>query len=130
MEGSIAVAHRRIDALLEAMEAALHTRDQAVAEDAFAQLREALEAHFDQEDRLYYPPIRTLRPELKPTMDDFGAAHDSFRSQFAAIHSHLEKGSLAEAEHALDEFRRAFTVHEAAEEKMLGSLDRDLGLPG
>ena len=41
-----------------------------------------------------------------------------------------ESPTLTEAEHALDAFRRAFSVHEAEEEKMLGSLDRDLGLPG
>jgi len=57
-ERSIAEQHRRLDSMFEELLAAMREGDEAgVVGDAFARLREALEAHVDHEDRLYYPAL-------------------------------------------------------------------------
>jgi hypothetical protein len=128
MEDSIASAHRSLDELLDGMAAALTAGDEPAAREAFAQLREAFEAHFDQEDHLYYPSIRSLRPELEPSVASFAKEHEAFRGAAGAIQTLLEAGSLAEAQHAFERFRAGFARHEAAEEQMLRSLDQQLGV--
>ena len=128
MEDSITSAHRTLDEFLERMGGALSAGDAAAARQAFARLREALEAHFEQEDHLYYPSIRTLRPEFEPSVGRFAKEHAAFRDATAAIQTLLEAGSLAETQRALERFRHAFALHEAAEEAMLQSLDQQLGI--
>lgn len=126
MEESIGAAHRKIDGLLGETAQALGAGDAAGALKAFTRLAEALDTHFEQEDHLYYPPIRSLRPEFKTTVDGFVAAHRLFRQDFAEIGSLLANESLAEAARALERFGQTFALHEAAEEEMLRSLNRTL----
>jgi hypothetical protein len=128
MKDSIGSAHRRLDGFLEELGTALTAADEPAAREAFAQLREALEAHFDQEDHLYYPSIRSLRPEFEASLGRFAMEHDGFRRDTAAIQTLLEAGSLVEARHALERFHHAFALHEAAEEEMLQSIDQQLGI--
>jgi hypothetical protein len=125
MKDSISTAHRRIDALLGETRSALRASDEARASASFEHLRTALEAHFDQEDRLYYPSIRALRPDLKPTVEGFVAAHARFGRRLAEISASLAAGSLADAQQALEAFADAFAPHEVREEAMLLALDRD-----
>jgi hypothetical protein len=127
MKDTIAAAHRRLDALLGETRSALREGDEVTASASFTQLRTALEAHFDQEDRLYYPSIRALRPDLKKTVEGFVAAHAVFGERLAEISANLEAGALAQAEHGLQAFADDFAPHEAGEEEMLLALDRELG---
>ena len=129
MKDSIITAHRRLDALLGEKRSALRAADEARASASFEQLRAALEAHFDQEARLYYPSIRALRPDLKPTVEAFVAAHAEFGELLAEISASLDAGSLANAQQALEAFADALAPHEASEEEMLYTLDRDMGRP-
>ena len=124
MKALIAAAHIALEEILEGAEGALSVGDASEASEAFRQLREALEAHIEQEDRLYYPVIRSLRPEFSVSIERFAKDHAVFKDNTAAIHAQLEAGSRAEARDALERFRRAFARHEAAEEAMLESLDR------
>lgn len=125
-EEAITSAHRSIEDLLEKMETALAAGNEAEAREAFAHLRAALEAHFDQEDHLYYPPIRTLRPEHQPSVERFGREHVQFSEDASAIHALLEEGSLGPAHASLERLRHSFALHEAAEEEMLRSLDQEI----
>ena len=129
MKDSITTAHRRLDSLLGETRSALRAADEARASASFQHLRTALEAHFDQEDRLYYPSIRALRPDLKPTVEGFVAAHAKFGELLAEISASLDGGSLANAQQALEAFADALAPHEAREEEMLHTLDRELGRP-
>jgi hypothetical protein len=129
MKDSIAAAHHKLDALLDETRSALRAGDERRARASFAHLRAALDAHFDQEDSLYYPSIRALRPDLKKTVEGFLAAHAKFSARLAAIGASLDADALADAEHALEAFGAAFASHEASEEQVLLALDRDLGVP-
>ena len=129
MKDSITTAHRRLDTLLGETRSALCATDEARASASFEHLRAALEAHFDQEDRLYYPSIRALRPDLEPIVDGFVAAHAKFGGLLGEISESLDAGSLADAQQALEAFADAFAPHEEREDGMLLALDRELGRP-
>jgi hemerythrin-like domain-containing protein len=130
-EKRVAREHRRLDALFETLLAALRGGDDHVfeARDVFAELRDALESHIDQEDRLYYPALRALRPVHRPLITDLVDAHALFRSRLEALEARLSSASsdaLAEAERAVADFAAAFGAHEASEEAMLRSIDAEL----
>jgi hemerythrin-like domain-containing protein len=130
-EKTVAREHRRLDALFETLLAALRRGDgHAIgARDAFAELRNALESHIDQEDRLYYPALRALRPVHRPLITDLVDAHVLFRSRLEALEARLSSTSsnaLPEAERAAADFAAAFGAHEASEEAMLRSIDAEL----
>lgn len=126
MTHPIAQQHRRLRLLLEETRAAIGDRDAATAQAVFERLRTALETHFEQEGRLYYPTIGALRPDFKPSLARFLAAHDEFRARFDAISAALGSGEFEGAERTFDDFTEAFARHEAGEEDLLRSLDAEL----
>ena len=126
MRESIVAAHRSLDSLFETTRRSLEEGLGAPATDAFCRLREALEAHFELEDRLYYPPIAALRPEARISVQQFAAAHEVFRKKFGEIGDLLERSRFDEAGRVFGQFAEVFAIHEAAEEKLLAELDRDV----
>ncbi len=126
MRDSIAAAHRSLEGFFENTRRSLEEGLDAPAIDAFCRLREALESHFEQEDRLYFPPIAALRPEARTAVRGFAAAHDAFRAKLGEIGALIEKGCLDDASRAFGEFAEKFSIHEAAEEKLLADLGRDI----
>jgi hypothetical protein len=126
-EAPVAEQHRRLDSMFEELLATLREGDgaEAVAE-AFARLRDALEAHVDHEDHLYYPALATLRPVHGAALDALIASHTGFRALLDAIDARLGARDLAAAERAIGEFAGAFAAHEAAEERLLQQLDAEL----
>jgi hemerythrin len=128
VEREVFAQHRRLDVLFEEALDAFRSEDpRNDAGAALAELREALETHFDQEDRLYYPAIGALRPDLKPKLERFLDAHAQFHHDFERVEALLSQASLDEARAAFEALSRAFKIHEAAEEATLATLERELG---
>jgi hemerythrin len=125
MNREVVAQHRRLDALFAETRAALR-QGAPGAGDCFATLANLLEAHFIQEDELYYPAIRALRPERKVALLEFTGAHRRFRELLRQIEGRLRAGSVEEAAEILEELAAAFASHEVSEEKQLHSLDREL----
>lgn len=130
VEREVRAEHRRLDALFEDARDAFRAGEALdAARESFASLCDALETHFDQEDRLYYPPIWALRPESKPLLAAAVAAHEDLRARLRQIAALLEEGELAGAEGAFEELAAAFARHEQQEEQALAALDRELAPP-
>ncbi len=126
-ERSVAEQHRRLDSMFEELLAAMREGDEAgVVGDAFARLREALEAHVDHEDRLYYPALGTLRPKHRAVLDGLIAAHARFRVHLDEIAVRLGARDIEAAEHALGAFAGVFAAHEAVEEQLLEEIDAEI----
>jgi hypothetical protein len=126
VEREVQAQHRRLDALFEDARDALHGEDAlAAATEAFGILQGALETHFAQEDRLYYPAIWALRPEQKPELQAAVDAHQGFRAGLGRIESLLTEGELGAARRAFDELAESFARHEALEERVLARLARE-----
>jgi hypothetical protein len=123
----VTAAHRRIDGLLARTAATLRAdRGEAATRRSFARVRQALDAHFAQEDRLYYPPIWSLRPDLEAVLGALIAAHDRFRAELAALGTLVDRGARTDAAAALASLQEEFTEHERREEEILRSLEKDL----
>jgi hypothetical protein len=123
----VTAAHHRLKSLFTSARAALDGRRSCrPAARALEHLREALDVHFDQEDRLYYPPISALRPEHRQMLLVLGEAHEAFRTLLAAIGAHLERGALADAAESFASFEEAFARHERTEEALLDGLELDV----
>jgi hemerythrin len=119
--------HRDLVTLFVETGAALcQTRCAAEAREAFARLRDALETHFGQEERLYYPTIWALRPERKPPLLRFVRAHEQFRARMGEIAGRLERDLLEDAARGLAEFVQTVGGHQLEEEDLLRSLDQEL----
>ena len=127
IEHAVAEQHRRLDAMFAEALAAM--RESAAADaigEAFGRLRDALEAHLAQEDRLYYPSLCALRPVHRPVLDALVAAHDGFRARLEEIEAQMGRQDPGEAERALAAFCSAFAAHEASEEKLLKRIDAEV----
>jgi hemerythrin len=124
---SVTEQHRRLDSMFEELLATMREGEEADAvEDAFGRLREALEAHVDHEDRLYYPALSALRPKHRAVLDGLIASHKGFRARLDEISGWLVARDLAAAERAIGAFAGTFAVHEAAEERLLQDIDAEL----
>ena len=127
IEHSIAEQHRRLDALFEEILVAMREHEPPEAiRDAFARLREALESHIDQEDRLYYPSLRALRPAHRDVLYSLSVAHDVFRTRLEEIEAQLGARDLGAAERAIGAFGEAFAAHELTEERLLAHIDAEV----
>jgi iron-sulfur cluster repair protein YtfE (RIC family) len=130
VEDTVRAEHRQLDGAFAEVHGALaEPADLETVRDAFASLREQLEIHFDQEDRLYYATIAGLRPDLKPEFETFTRGHERFRSELASLAQLLDEAHLEDAREAFLALARGFREHEQAEEKVLDRIDRERARP-
>jgi hypothetical protein len=122
---SVEAAHRALDLLFGQARRAFETGGAPLARESFAELREALETHFDQEDRLYYPTIRALRPGSRDALARITESHAEYRETFAEIDACLAREEVASAAARFEAFARSFSRHEAMEEGLLRELERE-----
>lgn len=119
--------HSRLDELFSQLrEAIADGVGTATVADLFTRLRTSLEVHLAQEDRVYYPGLRDLRPEHRRMLDAFSAAHDEFRGELAEIAEAIGDAFATEAERRIEALARHFEMHESAEELLLQRIDDEL----
>lgn len=125
MREEILEQHRRLDGLLGGVRAAL-ARTLPEVGHALAELEEALAAHFEQEDRLYYPPIGSLRPEHRASVQRFASDHRRFLDRLEALADRIRRQAVAEAAREFETFAADFVGHEAGEEALLAALQAEV----
>jgi Hemerythrin HHE cation binding domain len=125
----ITTQHRRIDSMVaEIVGAVSETEDLALVRASFGRMREALEGHLRDEDRLYESALAGARPPHRYVLQGFLDAHKVFQSRLAEIDADLAQISHAEAARELTGFVAIFEAHEAAEERLLGQLEAEAQL--
>ena len=126
MKETIVEEHRRLEALFAETRAAFRAGSREALRRAIPGLCEALEAHFAQEDRLYYPAVGALRPGYAASLQAFGAGHARFLAQLEEIARRIEQESLAQGEADFEALALAFAAHESSEEELLRSLESEV----
>ena len=116
---TIQAAHSRIDAWFETTRAVLAS-DEAVS--ACAQLREALETHFAQEEDLYFPTLWQLRPDCEKSLRGLIAAHAVYLGQVDKTAEFIGAGRTDEAVICFEELQKLFAAHELEEEETLRAM--------
>lgn len=128
VERAVLAQHRRLDSLFEdALFSLRGGRPTHELQSGLQELREALETHFDQEDRLYYPTIWALRPDLKARLESLAGSHGAMLAHLDALRPLLDAGNVVEARSSFESLASDFRRHEEAEEAILATLDREIG---
>jgi hypothetical protein len=123
---AIRAEHGRLDDwFAEVAEILRESNDLEELRESFAGLFAAIDVHFDQEDRLYYATIATLRPELSRDVAAIAEGHRRFRLQLAAIADQLVRAELEAARLGFAQLTESFTEHEAAEERLLEQAEAE-----
>jgi len=116
---AIQLAHRRLDSYFD------ETRDLLsgkAGSSACFQLRDALDAHFAQEESLYFPAVWKLCPDQRESLQRLITAHAEFLRQIDATLAFLETGEVERAEESFAVLQRGFAKHELSEESILESI--------
>lgn len=116
--------HLQLEALIAGTEAALSSDppDSSQVLELARELLGAMEAHFVREESLYYPTLWALQPAVEASLKALVSTHENFRTRLGALVGSLERGEVGSAGRQLDEFSELFGDHEAAEERILASL--------
>jgi hypothetical protein len=124
--GRVRGEHRRVESLfLELLDTLARGARPAAVAGSFSRLRAALETHFAQEDRLYYPALAALRPDQRRALDGFALAHEELRGELAAAADALARESSAALAERFAALAARFAGHEAVEEALLRALEAD-----
>jgi hypothetical protein len=123
----ISSQHQKLDQLHEAVRHDLERRARHTACISFGRFRDALEAHFEIEDRVYFPAVHGLCPEHRGLLDRLSSDHGVFRDELSSIHRLLESDELDESERRLVELIRGLRSHERCEDGLLTQITR--GVP-
>jgi hemerythrin len=127
IEALIRREHGALDALFaELRETLARPAEADEAKAALARLRETLDCHLLQEERLYYTALRSLAPSHQGTLRGFVEAHESFRTRLAVLDTEILRTAATDARARLESIARDFEEHEAREEQLLREIDREL----
>ncbi len=116
-------AHARLETRFDAARDALRGSDATLARAALDALRRDVEAHFEQESRLYFPTIRALQPEREPAVSSLAEEHARLRGLLETSAGHLDAREPSEAARAFERFLEAFRGHEETEDELARSLE-------
>lgn len=125
----IAEEHRKLAPLLDAGTRALETSDARAAARSIADVQRAIDLHLTQEDRMYYPALWALRPELRGSLERFIESHDRFRTELSQIEAGLDTTPLPETAVRFRAFAESFAAHEVHEERFLRELNESSASP-
>jgi uncharacterized protein (DUF2267 family) len=113
---TIKEAHGRIDAWFETTRSVLASEEAA---SACAQLRDALETHFAQEEDLYFPTLWQLRPDFEKSLRGLIAAHAVYLEKVDRTAEFIGAGRIDAAVTCFEELQKLFAAHEIEEEETL-----------
>ncbi|MDP6978141.1 MAG: hemerythrin domain-containing protein [Myxococcota bacterium] len=94
--------------------------------EPFEQFALDLESHIEQEDRLYFPAIGALSPDLKASLEALSVDHSAFTDQLRQVADHLAHEDIEGATRSLRNLDASLRAHEQVEEEILARLDSKL----
>lgn len=120
--------HSELDRLVAALERTLGGRRAAEVQDALDDLQESLEAHFNLEERLYFPLVERYSPDHASAVRAAVQGHAAIRLALRELSDLVEAGETSAARRALGLLLDQFRSHEAHEEQLISELeDRERG---
>jgi hypothetical protein len=120
----IADQHRQLHEIQARLEAAAARADREALRDAFVRYRHAIGAHFELEDRVFFPALHGLHP-AEQELEALGRDHAEMLAELQRASPLLEAPGLAAFDAAFAAFRRGFASHERREEALLARLSEE-----
>lgn len=118
----LSIEHDRLNRLYNSLQRDLHPSSRHAAYASFVRLRDALEAHFEVEDRVHFPTIQKFRPEFANLICSLQQGHTRFRKELAQISQIISAGEIDESRRLVGIFAHALADHEKAEEDLLAQV--------
>jgi iron-sulfur cluster repair protein YtfE (RIC family) len=118
----IADQHREISHLEEGVRIAITDRDPVQTESALVKLEGALEAHFDLEERAYYPIADGLEADAIERFRALRQDHQQLREDLADLRDGLKQEGLGTFMRAFSAFAHDLADHEGREETLMEEL--------
>ncbi len=115
----IASQHRQLAEMRELAVTALQELSVERGRVAFARFSEALAAHFDLEERVYFPAARGLCPELEGELQALADDHAYLRRDTDRVLAYFENGNGFASALTLDALLKHLVDHERREEQLL-----------
>ena len=119
--------HEQLDTFFTVATAALASADEGAARDAFFHFQDALEAHFEVEERTHFPALHGLAPATDEQLAALVREHDEFREILAGLARAVEARELDQAGRGLKELGVRIEAHEQTEERLLVGATRSPG---
>ena len=88
----------------------------------FGRFRDALEAHFEVEDRVYFPAVHGFHPAEAALLDELAREHEGFRRELIRIDRLLEAHEPEESSELLAGLVSRLVVHEQKEDALLARI--------
>ena len=114
--------HGKILALRRTVESAVSRGDADAIADGIQRLSGTVEAHFELEERAYYPPDVPMEDPVADTLLSFIDQHESLRTELQTLRSLVAARRFDDFKSAFDAFCSTLADHEAREEKVISDL--------
>lgn len=111
--------HTQLGTLHEEVVLALDRDEVHTASRLFGHFEEALEAHLEVEERIYFPAVHGLVPRLASEIADLVGEHETIRAELPSIASLLRSGETEISRELLQSLAELLSEHERREEAML-----------
>lgn len=118
--------HSELDQLVSALAGALERSGVAAASAALEDLYDAMDAHFDVEEGMYFPLLERLPSTHGADVKALREAHARIRGDLEKIRSHLSDDELDRARGLMGELMVLFDGHEQAESRLIAELEQAL----
>lgn len=122
----IAEQHAALDDLQVDVQRALDAGGANAIEDGLRALSGALEAHFELEERAYYPDRSSIGSDFAERLDELEGEHQQLRAELDDLRTAVVEGDVPALRSLFSVFAVALATHEAQEEKVMADLaERD-----
>jgi iron-sulfur cluster repair protein YtfE (RIC family) len=115
--------HSELDRLVADVEDSLNGGRLDAAQVALAALAEALESHFNVEERVYFPLVERFSPEHAAIVRGARMGHARVTESLDTLREVVERGEIAAARRALAMVLDLFRRHEGEEAKLIAELE-------
>ncbi|MFQ5697570.1 MAG: hemerythrin domain-containing protein [Myxococcota bacterium] len=114
--------HSELDQRVRELEEAIESQHIGAANAALERLTEAIEAHFEVEEAVYFPLVERFSPSHVPAVKAARLGHAQIREVLEDLRNLVEQGQIVAARGSLRIFLTRFQSHEAREAQMIRDL--------
>ena len=115
--------HRSIGEIFRALCSAVADRTKPEAAEALRRYREAVCAHFDLEEQVFFPAIHGLEMTLASELRDLTRSHGHFRDALTNLEDDFEETPPEDFQERLCQLDEQLAIHESVEEQLLEQLN-------
>jgi len=117
--GRISSQHTQLTELHQLVETTLDQGAVHSARQSFERFEEALRAHLEVEERIYFPALHGLRPRLAVKIARLVDEHDLIVALLPGLRGLLRAGEMELSRERLIDLARVISKHEAEEEALI-----------